>query len=163
MASLAHVEQQDSQYPGTNSATRRSASLYDHFTPGEAIAIDHAFILGSITRRPAGNTSTSLLDEVVIQRGSSDIWSRLEVLQRLRSELEIPTSTEVHFDEERWVAALSIGCTHWFALRDSLTAGLGMSLTMDFLPDTWGETYGGRTPVTVRLIFQMRGSGHWKQ
>lgn len=68
MASWAHVEQQDSQYPGTSSATCTSASLYDHFTPDDAVTVDHTFIVGSITRHPAGATLTSFLDEAVWQR-----------------------------------------------------------------------------------------------
>jgi len=163
MASWAHVEQQDPQYPGTTSATRLSASVYDHVTQGDAATGDHTFIVGSITRHPAGATSTSFLDEAVWRRGSSDFWGRVEVLQRLRSELAIPASTQDAIREERWVSALTVGYTHWSAPVDALRVGLGTSLTMDALPEAWAASYGGRNPLTLRVIVQIRGSGRWQR
>jgi len=163
MASWAHVEQRDSQYPGTSSATWTSASLYDHFTPDNALTIDHTFIVGSITRYPAGATLTSFLDEAVWQRGSSDFWGRIELLQRLRSELEIPAPVADKIDEERWVSAFTLGYTHWSTPAAALQVGLGTALTMDVLPKAWAPAYGGRNPLTIRVILQIRGSRGWRQ
>ena len=158
MVSWAHVEQQDSQYPGTTSATRSSASLYDHFTPGDAVTIDHTFIFGSITRSPAGNTLTSLLDEAVIQRGSSDFWGRLEVLQRLRSELDIPPSTAITFDDERWVSALTIGYTRWFPLHGA-GGGIGDILDDGLSPPRLGSSLRGAHSSDRAPHFAAEGFG----
>lgn len=162
MASVAHVEQQDPQYPGTSSASRLSASLYDHFALAGVGAVDHTFIVASITRHPADSALTSFLDEAVLQRGVSDFWGRIEVLQRLSSELQIPTPVG-STDEKRWVCALTLGYTHWSAPFDTLQIGIGSSLTADVLPDEWSAAYGGRIPLTVRFIVQIRGSGHWQR
>ena len=157
MASVANVRQQDPQYPGTSSATRLSASIYDHFTIAEAYSLDHSLIGGSITRHPNGSTLNSLLDELVLQRGSSALWGRFEVLQRLRSELEIPPKAT---DEKRWVWTMTLGYTYWTSLHRELQFGVGGSLTLDAVPASWADTYGSRTPLTARLIVQIRGSGH---
>jgi hypothetical protein len=167
MASIANVEQQDPQYPGTTSATRLSASLYDHFALGEQYAVDHALIVGSITRHPTHSTLSSVLDEAVVQRGPSAFWGRIEVLQRLRSELEIPPRTAgqpaTAGDEKRWVSALTLGYTYWPSLTHDLQIGIGGSLTLDVIPDDWAAAYGSRTPLTVRLIVQVRGTGKWQK
>jgi hypothetical protein len=163
MASVAHVEQTDPQYPGTNSATRLSASLYDRLTPAAFGAIDHTFVIGSIKRNPTEPALTSFLDEAVMSHGSSDFWERIEILQRLASELEIPTPPSIDAaSESRWVAAVTAGYTRWIASRSGLQLGLGTSLTMDVVPPEWASAYGHRTPLTVRLILQLRGSGRWQ-
>ncbi len=159
MGSVANVEQTDPQYPGTNSATRLAAALYDHFAPGNLGLLDHSLIVGSITRHPTDSSLTSFLDEAVLQRDSFDLWGRIEVLQRLASELELPTSPARAGDVKHWVSALTLGYTHWTSPSRHLQLGLGTSLTMDILPDIWARAYGGRTPVTARLIVQIRGSG----
>jgi hypothetical protein len=160
MASVANVKQTDPQYPGTTSATRLSASLYDHFTLADLGSLDHTLIVGSITRHPTDSPLTSFLDEVVLQRGSSDFWGRMEVLQRLASELEIPTSPLPASDVKHWVSAVTLGYTHWSSPYRNLQIGLGSSLTLDLVPTEWASVYGSRTPVTVRLIIQVRGSAH---
>jgi len=153
MASLASVRQSDPDYPGASSATRQSASLYDHLVLSSGDAIDHTFIIGSITRHPTGTTLTSFLDEVVLQSGRSEVWGRIEVLQRLASELEIPLG------DKRWVSALTVGYTYWPASVAGLRLGLGSSLTVDVLPSDWAAAYGNRAPLTARLIVQIRGAG----
>jgi hypothetical protein len=163
MASWAHAEQTDPQYPGTTSANRSSASLYDRFAVGETRSVDNTFIIGSITRHPAGATLTSFLEEAVMTRGSSDFWGRLEVLQRLASELSIPSATSTAVENERWVSALTLGYTHWSTRVGALQFGVGSSLTMDVLPEAWAVAYGGSIPLTFRLIVQIRGSGRWQQ
>jgi hypothetical protein len=162
MASVAHVEQTDPQYPGTTSATRLSASLYDHWS-SDLGTVDHTLVVGSIGRHPDGESLNSVLDEAVLQRGRTDLWGRVEVLQRLGSELEIPGSppAEVGSSERRWVSAYTLGFTHWFAGDRSLQVGFGAALTLDVIPADWATAYGNRTPVTGRLIVQVRGSGRW--
>jgi hypothetical protein len=159
MGSVAHVEQTDSQYPGTTSATRLSASLYDHIALADTGTVDHTFLIGSITRHPAGPVLMSFLDEAVLERRASDYWGRIEVLQRLRSELQIAESVSGSIGEKSWVSALTLGYTRWTWARGALQVGFGASLTTGFLPETWSASYGGRTPVTFRLMVQIRGSG----
>jgi hypothetical protein len=160
MASAANVEQTDPEYPGTTSATRLSASLYDHVALGDLGVLDHTLIVGSITRHPTDSPLTSFLDEAVLERGSSDFWGRMEVLQRLASELEIPTSPVPPSDVKHWVAALTLGYTHWSFQYRSFQIGFGSSLTVDVVPAEWAGEYGSRTPLTLRFIIQVRGSGH---
>lgn len=159
MGSVANVEQTDPQYPGTSSATRLSAALYDHLALGDLGPLDHTLIVGSITRHPTYSSLTSFLDEAVLQRGSFDLWGRIEVLQRLASELQIPTSPMPGSDVKHWISAMTLGYTHWSAPRRNLQFGLGTSLTMDVVPGDWAGAYGTRTPITARLIIQLRSSG----
>jgi hypothetical protein len=162
MASVAHAEQTDPEYPGTTSATRLSASLYDHLALADLGPIDHTFVIGSIKRHPADPVLTSFLDEAVISRGTSDLWERIEVLQRLPSELDIPMPPDLAGrNDRRWVAAMTVGYTHWMSSRSRLQLGVGSSLTMDVVPAEWASPYGHRTPLTVRVILQLRGSGRW--
>jgi len=163
MASLAHVEQQDPTYPGTTSATRASASLYDRFVL-DAGTLDHSFVVGRIARYPDSIAETSFLDEAVWRRGASDVWGRIEVLQRLASELAIPSADSTgSADDRRWVSALTLGYTHWTELNRGLQFGLGTSLTVDVIPGDWANAYGNRAPLTGRIIFQLRGSGGWSR
>jgi hypothetical protein len=161
MVSVAHVDQQDPTYPGTTSATRVSASLYDRFAL-HGWTLDHSFVVGHIARYPDGTSETSLLDEALWARGSSDVWGRIEILQRLASELEIPSAYPPYgADDRRWVSALTLGYTHWTQLHRGLQFGLGTSLTLDVIPGDWAAVYGSRTPLTVRFIIQVRGAGRW--
>ena len=85
------------------------------------------------------------------------------MLQRLRSELEIPALLQDTTNDERWISALTLGYTHWSTPAGTLRVGLGTSLTMDLLPEAWAAAYGGRNPLTVRVIVQIRGSGRWQR
>ncbi len=163
MGSLARVEQRDDLYPGVTSASRWSVSLYDRFVASNAATIDNTFLIGSIKRHPTNVALTSLLDEAVVQVRSSDFWGRIETLQRLRSELAIAPLGVGTTDDRRWVSAVTLGYTHWSEAHGSLQFGLGTSVTIDALPGVWAAAYGGRTPVTGRLIIQVRGVGHWKR
>jgi hypothetical protein len=164
MASIAQVQQQDPQYPGTKSATRLSASLYEHFVLVGGASLDQTFVVGSITRHPTDSPLISFLDEAVYRDDSSDTWGRIEVLQRLASELEIPTaSTATVSNPKRWVSAVSLGYTHWSSPYRNVQIGLGSSLTLDVVPNDWAGAYGSRTPLTVRVIVQVRGAGRWQR
>jgi hypothetical protein len=164
MASVAQVDQTDPQYPGTTSATRRSSSLYDHWDIDQVGSLDHTFIVGSISRRPDSQTLTSILDEALLQHGRSDFWGRIEILERLRSELEIPDPIALGVsapDEKRWVSAWTLGVTRWAARYHDLQIGVGASVTLDVIPSEWASAYGSRTPLTGRLIVQVKGAGRW--
>lgn len=161
MASVARVDQVDPTYPGATSATRLSASLYDHVTVGELGPVDHTFVIGSIKRSPDYPSLTSLLDEGVLHNGSADVWGRIEVLQRLASELEIPTNP-AGTNAVHWVSAMTIGYTYWLCRQSRIQLGVGPSLTMDVIPEAWVSAYGHRTPLSVRLIVQVRGSDAWR-
>jgi hypothetical protein len=171
MASLAHVEQADSEYPGTDAALRLSASLTDHFAESWLGDLDHTLVVGSISRRPGGATLSSILDEAVASQGQMDYWGRLEVVQRLQSELQIalPSSANaanaatasVAPDDRHWVAAMTLGLTRWLRVPAGLQFGTGLSMTVDAVPDAWAAAYGHRFPLTGRLILQVRGAGHY--
>jgi hypothetical protein len=162
MASVAHVDQVDPLYPGADTATRTSASLYDHITLTGVGPINHTFVIGSIKRSPGYPSLTSFLDEALLNCGASDVWGRVEVLQRLASELAIPEPpATAGTNEQRWVSAMTIGYTYWLPSR--LQVGVGSSLTMDVIPADWVSAYGHRTPLTFRLIVQVRSSGVWRR
>ncbi|MBS0388402.1 MAG: hypothetical protein JSR15_07955, partial [Proteobacteria bacterium] len=164
MASVAHIKQADPAFPGTTSATRLSASTYDRFMARGQWSVDHAFVLGMIRRDPGGANLASLLDEFTAMRGPSAIWGRLELLQRLGTELALdnvpPTATA---DDRRWISALTVGYSHWLAGRGGIECAIGASLTADVIPDAWAHAYGSRTPLTARLIVQVHGDSRWNR
>jgi hypothetical protein len=164
MGSAAHLKQMDQAFPGMTSATRLSASLYNRFPLSGAWTVDHDLIVGSISWHPGGVTLTSFLDEVTASRARSDLWSRLEIVQRLGSELGLPdTPSVVASQDKRWVSALTVGYTYWVARNHGLELGVGSSLTADAIPAGWASAYGSRVPLTGRLIFQVRGAGTRRQ
>jgi hypothetical protein len=163
MGSAAEVKQMDPAFPGMTSATRLSASLYDRFPLSGAWTVDHDFVVGSISWHPAGATLTSFLDEVTATSGQSDIWGRLEIVQRLGSELALPdTPAMVASQDKRWVSALTVGYTYWAARSHGLELGIGTSLTADAIPAAWANAYGSQVPLTGRIIIQVRGAGNWR-
>ena len=163
MGSVAYVKQTDPAFPGMTSNTRLSASLYNRFPLSGSWAIDHDFVVGLISRHPGGATLVSFLDEVTAARGQSDLWCRLEILQRMGSELAIPdTPTTVASQDKRWIAALTVGYTYWACRSHGLEFGIGSSLTADAIPGAWASAYGSQLPLTGRLIFQARGAGDWR-
>jgi len=163
MASVAQVDQMDPEYPGTTSATRLSASIYDRFSLSGSWKIDHSFVIGSIRRHPDGTTLNSFLDEATVSKGSSELWGRVELLQRLNSELGIPATPTMTSSDKRWVSALTIGYTHWMRGHHYLEFGIGTSCTADFIPEVWAKSYGSQVPLTGRLILQVRGAGQWRR
>ena len=161
MASVAHVRQTDPAYPGTTSATRLSASMYDQFSLDGAWKVDHSFVVGSMSRHPDGATLTSFLDELTATRGASVLWGRLELLQRLGTELGIPSASPAPAEDKRWVAGLTAGYTRWIRQGRPVEFAIGSSLTADVVPKAWANSYGSQVPLTARLIFQVRGAGRW--
>lgn len=162
LASVAHVAQADPAFPGTTSAMRLSASAYDHFTLRGNWTVDHAFVLGSIQRNPAGAKLASLLDEFTATRGSTAVWGRVELLQRLGSELALANPTAPGAANDRhWISALTIGYSHWIGGRRGIEFALGSSLTADVVPEAWAHAYGSRAPLTARLIVQAHGDSRW--
>lgn len=163
LASYAHLEQTDPDYPRAATVKRWSASLYDHFEPAMIGAVDHTFVIGSIRHSPGYERLTSFLDEAVLHRGASDLWDRIEILQRLPSELDIPAApTFAGAHAARWVSAATIGYTRWLPWAARIEMGLGSSLTVDAIPEAWASAYGHRAPLTIRLILQLRGAGSWE-
>ncbi|MFM2288315.1 MAG: hypothetical protein RL684_1458 [Pseudomonadota bacterium] len=159
-ASFARVRQEDGMYPGSRVAQRWSASHADHVEAGPAAALDHTLVLGMITRDGPSPALRSLLDEGVLARGRYDAWWRLEALQRTADELALPATATS--ESVRWVQALTLGGTRWWAPSGHWQLGAGASLTLDRLPQEWSAAYGGRTPLTARLIVQLRADGRWQ-
>lgn len=158
MASLARVRQQDEVYPGSQHATRWSASWQDDARPTQQHGLDHSLVLGLIQRDGSAATLRSVLDEGVLGFGRTEAWWRVEALERLGTELGIPQPG----DSPRWVQALTLGATRWSAPRRAWQLGIGASLTLDRVPEAWSAAYGARMPLTARLIVQLRADGRWR-
>ena len=152
---LAQVRQADELYPGTRSATRSGLAILDHWVVGPG-AIDHSLVYGSIARHPDGNRLQSILDEGTWALRGRELWWRAELLQRLPVELGIPVGGATDEWQSRWVSALTVGCTQWWRTGATVQAGLGLALTADAVPAAWATAYGGRTPLTWRLVLQAR-------
>jgi hypothetical protein len=155
-ASMARVRQGDEAFPGSEVATRWSASWQDDASRSPGHGVDHTFLLGLVGRDRGAGTLRSALDEGTVSFGRNEAWWRLEAVQRLPRELGLAGS------EGHWVQVMTLGATRWSVLRPAWQLGLGASLSADHLPSQWSAADGGRTPLTVRLIVQLRAQDHWQ-
>jgi hypothetical protein len=136
---------------------RYSASIYNehHFENGWMF--HNALIYGLVNGFDSAGALQSFAEEFWFHREKQNIWSRIEVLQRTSAELEI-TSTAPN--DSSWVTAVTLGSTHEIKKWDSLTMGLGVSVTKDFLPKEFESSYSG-DPLSGKIFLQVSGLKMW--
>ncbi len=166
MASWAHVNTSgvadeadpDSEDFGVTSTQRTSASLY--WTKRVAgCELSNTFIFGDL--ETAGNQSTQLsfLNEFAAHIHHHYYWGRLEILQRVPIQLEIPINAATP-DRPRWVQAVTLGFTQRVARFDDVELRAGLSGTLDFIPEDFQGEYGS-LPMTGRVFVELSGMKMW--
>jgi len=158
MASGAYINQPEPSAPDITNEWRYSASTYDRFRLSETWTLHHTLIYGAVTHYDRATWLNSLSEEFLFSASRSNLWGRLEVLQRTPEELEIPVAGDAN--SGRWVAAFTLGYTYYLAKLDGATLGLGASITKDFLPDEFASSYGGN-PWSGKLFLHLKGMRMW--
>jgi hypothetical protein len=158
MASVAYVQNPEPDEPEIHSVMRYSLSAYQHWNIWGDWALHHTFIYGAIARLDHAAFLNSFGDELLFRHGPSDIWTRLEILQRTPAELQIPTLPRQ--DEGRWVAALTLGYTHTIASTGDVNLGLGIAGTLDRAPEDFQPPYDGLR-ASGMVFLRLSGMGMW--
>jgi hypothetical protein len=157
MVSAAYVKEPEPHDPGLDHASRYSASLYNNYQFENGWGFYNTLIWGHIQFHEADvRTLNSFAEEFLFQKENNNLWSRIEYLQRTPSELDILLTD----DNPRWGTAATVGYTRKFAKWDDGEAGFGGSLTKDFLPEEFRETYGGE-PLTAKVFLQLSSMKMW--
>jgi hypothetical protein len=157
MASAAYVKDPEQDDPSTRFVARYSSSVYNHHRLG-SWSFDNALIFGLITKYDHASSLVSFDEEFLFYNGkASNVFGRIEVLQRTPAELEIDSNDP---DSGRWVTATTLGYTHLLARLDGAQLGLGGSVTRDFLPSEYKAAYGG-DPWSGKVFLQLSGMRMW--
>ncbi len=159
MASLAYVSHPEPDDPDIASLLRYSASIYNRVAITEGWTLNNTFIFGAITNYDHASTLNSIGEEFCLSSGAPNIWGRIEILQRTPAELAISTLPDQN--RGRWVAATTVGYTHYLTKWEGATLGVGGSITKDFLPDDYAASYGGN-PWSGKVFLQLKGMRMWE-
>lgn len=157
MISAAFVKNPELHDPDLDHLWRYSASIYNDHTLKNGWMLYNAFIWGLVNFYDNTSALNSFAEEFWFHKNKSNIWSRLEVLQRTPAELQITSTTP---NDPKWVTALTLGYTHKVANFESSDIGLGASVTKDFLPTDYQSAYSGN-PLTGKVFLQVGGMKMW--
>lgn len=157
MLSAAFVKNPEPREPFLDHVSRYSASIYDDNNFESGWMLHNAFIWGLINNYDNTSALNSFAEEFWFHKKSSNIWSRIEVLQRTSAELQV---TSVAPYDPKWATAVTLGYTHKLAAWESGNIGLGVSVTKDFLPTDFQNVYGGN-PLSGKIFFQVSEMKMW--
>lgn len=158
MVSTAYFHQPEHDEPSLDHRWRFSGSLYRRFILSDHWELENTFIYGGITDYDQASWLQSFTDEFLFRREASNIWGRIEVLQRTPAQLDISSISDPN--RGRWVAAVTLGYTHQIANFDGLSMGLGTSITKNIIPDAFKSSYGS-APITGKVSLQIKGMRMW--
>jgi hypothetical protein len=156
MISASHVNNPEPDQPEITFENRYSTSLYWSKKLPSGCQFNNSFIYG-MAQNYDFTTLSSFAEEFLLKHESSQIWGRIEVLQRTPAELAIATTGNPN--QSQWIEATTLGYTHKILSlpSDSLVLGLGGSVTRDLLPETFIGAYGGN-PWTGKVFLQLSGA-----
>lgn len=152
MASYAWVGTPE---PGIASEERYSASLYFHTPLSPDWSFHDTLIYGGITNMDDASFLSSIDEEFLLTDHKTDVFARMEVLQRTPNELEIPDLSGPN--SGRWITALSLGYSHQVVAWDGWELRAGAEVTNDQTPADYSTAYGGN-PFSYKFFFQLGGS-----
>jgi hypothetical protein len=152
MASYAWVGTPE---PGIANDQRYSASLYFHTPLPPDWSFHDTLIYGGITNIDDATFLSSVDEELLLTDQKTQIFARVEVLQRTPDELGIADLPDPNTG--RWVTALSLGYSHQVAAWDGWELRAGAEITNDQAPAEYSAAYGGN-PFSYKFFFQLGGS-----
>ncbi len=154
MGSAAYVKEPEVHDPSLERVWRYSASIYSKHKFASDWMLHNTFIFGLVNGYDRISALRSFLDEFWLHSGGpSQIWGRVELLERAPIELAIPSADP---NDPKWVTAVTLGYTHKLAKLNDLDFSLGASATKDFLPSEFRGAYGG-DPLSGKIFLQMGG------
>lgn len=157
MASAAYVNAPEDHDEDLKFVTRYSASVY-YMQPLESWKFYNTLIYGSIHNMDHLGLLSSFGEEFLFRSQTSNIWGRVEVLQRTPDQLAILNTTRG--DQAFWVQAYTLGYTYIAAKFAGLELGVGGSATKDLLPAIFRDSYRGN-PWTGKIFMQVGAMKMW--
>lgn len=158
MISAAEVKEPESHDPEIERLWRYSGSLYTKNRFMSDWIILNTIIYGHINFYDDISKLRSFVEEFWIHHRENPhhYWGRIEFVERTASELAI---TDVPgADVPKWVSAFTAGYTYKFKMnpQGDLEAGVGGSLSKNFLPSEFQPSYSG-DPLSARVFLQITG------
>ena len=157
MASAAYALNPEPHDLDLNHVWRYSISVYNDGGDLAGWTAHNAFIWGLVNFYDHASALNSFAEEAWLHRGSHDIWTRVEALERTADELQIASTAP---NEPRWVGAATIGYAYALARAPGGEITLGASLTNDILPSEFRSAYGG-DPWSAKIILRASGMTSW--
>lgn len=155
MASASYVKEPEPHDPTLEKIYRYSASAYSRHDLSSGWMLHHSFVFGLTNFYDNTSALRSFLDEFWFHSNSKhNYWGRIEVLERTPNELAIPVTAGGN--DPHWITALTAGYTYDFMKFDGSKIGAGVSVTKNFLPSEFRNTYGG-DPWSGRFFVQLSG------
>jgi len=158
MVSAAHVKDPEPDEPSIEFVNRYSGSIYTDYQLGNW-NFSNTLIYGLINFYDHVSALNSVGEEFLFEKNKSQIWGRIEVLQRTPEELAVEGAPDDH--QGRWVKAVTLGYTHKIKSWEDASLKLGGSVTKDFLPEAMRAAYGDENPWTAKAFLQVSGMTMW--
>lgn len=153
MASASTIKNPEPHDPTLNKIHRYSTSFYNDYKFSNEWMFHNSFIFGLVNSYDHISKLRSFNEEFYIH--STDLphnfWGRLEVLERGAEQLKISSLSDV-----LWIEALTLGYTYDLWKEDSITIGIGTSLTKNFIPKAFEDDYG-QDPTSGKIFIQILG------
>jgi hypothetical protein len=159
MGSVSYISHPEPHDPDIVYEMRYSASAYYRIALSKDWTFYNTFIFGAVTHYDHASVLNSFAEEFWFTAGAPNFWGRIEVLQRTAGELGIDSVAEPN--SGRWVSAMTLGYTHYFAHWEGATLGIGGALTKNFLPADFSSAYDGN-PWAAKVFLQLKGMRMWE-
>lgn len=102
-------------------------------------------------------TSSVLLESEAIVNEHNTVFGRVESVQKRAEDIVVDTPPFALAPERTFaVSALTLGYVREIAARGGLTAGLGVSGTLNLVPPDLEAAYGSRTPAGALIFLRFR-------
>jgi hypothetical protein len=150
-ASIAHVNEPEADEHGD--VVRTTASITRN-TPVRRGTWSSTFVYGSNAGHH-GKVLHSFLKESSLEMKRAALWTRFEVLQRLGSELDLPTPRA---ESEYWVEAFTLGAGATLFQAAGLDFFLAGQGAVNFGSPALDRYYGG-TPLSAQVFLKVRPHG----
>lgn len=154
MASFAYVKSPEHHQTDIPHYLRYSASVYTTARLWD-VSFQNSFIGGAITNYSHASALFSIGEEIVLSEAPR-LWARIEALQRTPGELDILNTPDIY--RGRWVGAVTVGYFYKIPSTSWLETGMGVSGTMNLLPEEYIGAYGGN-PLTGKVYLKIGGGG----
>lgn len=158
MVSAAQLKDPEPHDPDITKVERYSASLYGQHQMSSGWMFHNTTIFGLVNFYDRISALRSVLHEFWLHQKDvpHNFWGRVEFVERAPAQLGILGNANSL--GPKWVTALTAGYTHDLRHFNFGTVGLGTSITKNFIPSEFENSYGG-DPISGRIFIQLSGMG----
>lgn len=156
MVSASEVKEPEPNDPSLEKLWRYSASFYNKAMFSSMWTLENSFIYGVVNNYDHISALRSGLYEFWFhqENNPSNYWGRFEGVERTGSQLAIVGGFDIN--NPKWVYATTFGYTYKYKVGSIVEAGLGASITKNFLPDEFRSSYDGE-PLSGKIFIQLTG------